>query len=371
MSRPPRQDRPTVAVVLCTWRAGPHLEAQLDSLAAQDWPVRVYAFDDASDDGTAARLAAHPVVHEAVERGANLGFVGNFEAGIRHALARGHEHVALADQDDLWHPDRVRAGMTALLDAERELGTDAPLLAHSDLRLVDGDGSRIHDSFLARRGYATGAGASLPTALGQCGVMGNTVLFNRALAELALPFPPGLFMHDWWLGLCAELWGRRLFVARATVDYRLHESNASNRAGTANGLDAGASGTPGGARSRRTPGRLRRAVRAGLALQTPASLTKRDFRLPFKEDDRVETLEALLAGDGHRPALEGEARRQVEAFVAYLRLSGSRPALARSMLAGGFLKPGLAHRLRFCLALLLTRRYARPRTGPVGRARRA
>ena len=364
MSPVTRTDRPTVAVVLCAWRAGPHLEAQLDSLAAQDWPVRVYAFDDASGDATASRLAAHPVVHELVERQTNLGFVGNFEAGIAHALARGHDHVALADQDDLWHPDRVRAGMEPLLDAERERGADAPLLAHSDLRLVDAAGRPIHDSFLARRGYATGAARDLPTLLGQSGVMGNTVLFNRALAELALPFPPGLFVHDWWLGLCAELFGTRLFVARATVDYRLHAGNASNPAGTANGLDAVAPGVAGGNAARRALARAARALRAALAHQSPATLLARDFRLPFKEDGRVGTLEALLAGDGHRPALRGEARRTVRTFVDYLRLARPRATLARDMLGRGYLRPAAAHRLRFCAALLLTRRYGAGRDAP-------
>lgn len=324
---------PTVAVVLCTWRAGAHLEAQLDSLAAQDWPLELHVFDDASDDDTAERARRHPAVRSVSVRTENAGFVTNFEGGIAATLTGGHRYIALADQDDRWRPERLRLGMLRLLAAERIRGTAFPLLAHSDLALIDAAGRSLHPSFLGFRRYAIGGERALPLVLGQCGVMGNTVLMNRALADLALPFPPGLFVHDWWLALVAELWGERLFEPRATVDYRLHEGNASN------------------------PIHAMRPRRAFSPLG-PRTLLARDLRLPFKEDGRVAVLEALLAGDGRRPSPEGEARRTIETFVDYLRLARPRPMLLAAMLRGGFLKRGLAHRTRFALALLLSRRYA-------------
>ena len=326
---------PRVAVVLCTWRAGAHLEAQLDSLAAQSWPHDVHVFDDASGDASAARARAHHGVTRVVDRAENIGFVENFAAGLADVLEGGYDYVAFADQDDVWHPERLAEGMRALLAAERRAGRSHALLVHSDLRLIDADGRTLHRSFLCWRGYASGARRDLPTMLGQCGVMGNTVLFNRALGELALPFPPTLFVHDWWLGLLAELWGERLFLPRATVDYRLHADNASNP------LDS----------TRRDP--LTRLARLGVR-----GLLARDFRLPFKEDARVEVLESLLAGDGHRPVLEPDARRTIERFVDYLRLARPRLSLLASMLGGGFVRRGTRHRVRFAFALLTSRRYA-------------
>ena len=102
------------------------------------------------------------------------------------------------------------------------------MLAHSDLSLIDAAGDPIAPSYLKHRGYAMDHSPSLARVPGQNGVMGNTVLMNRALAELALPFPDSLHVHDWWLALMAELHGHRLFIEEASVAYRLHSHNASN-----------------------------------------------------------------------------------------------------------------------------------------------
>lgn len=327
--------RPTVAVVLCTWRAGEHFERQLDSLDAQSWPAHVHVFDDHSGDSTATRARAHPVVHRVIEKARNRGFVANFETGLAQVLALGYDYIAFCDQDDHWHPERLSAGMAELLVTERQSSNDTPVLVHSDLRLIDSDDRELHASFLAWRGYATDKTRNLAVMLGQCGVMGNTILMNRALAKLTLPFPPDLFVHDWWTGLLAELWGQRVFLPQATVDYRLHASNTCN-----------------------TLERSRRGVLATLDSMDMRAFLKADLRLPFLEDRRVEALEHLLAGDAHRPALGDDAQRTIEHFVDYLRLRGSRTALLRETLRRGYIKRGLIYRLRFSLALLWTRRYS-------------
>lgn len=325
---------PPVAVVLCTWRAGAHLERQLDSLADQTWPAHVLVFDDHSDDDTPARARAHPAVRQVIEQPRNRGFVRNFETGLERALADGFDYIAFCDQDDRWRTDRLGTGMRRLLDTEREASTRLPVLVHSDLRMIDEEDRVLHASFLAWRGYATGEARNLAVMLGQCGVMGNTVLMNRALAELLLPFPPTLFVHDWWAGLLAELWGRRVFLAQPTVDYRLHGSNACN-----------------------TLERSRRGVLGTLRSLGLQGLIGANLQLPFLEDRRVETLEGLLAGDAHRPVLGEDARHTIEQFVDYLRLRGSRTSLLRQTLRHGFIRRGIAHRLRFAVALLFTRRY--------------
>jgi len=102
------------------------------------------------------------------------------------------------------------------------------LLCHSDLQMIDSQEKEVHASFLKYRRYSTNQKRSLPTALGECGVMGNTILMNASLASCALPFPAGLHVHDYWLGLIAELHGHRLLLNEALVSYRIHEGNASN-----------------------------------------------------------------------------------------------------------------------------------------------
>ena len=43
----------------------------------------------------------------------------------------------------------------------------------------------------------------------------------------ALPFPTGIHMHDWWLGLIAEMIGTVHFLPEPLVFYRQHQNNYS------------------------------------------------------------------------------------------------------------------------------------------------
>ena len=327
--------RPTVGVVLCAWRGTAHLAEQLDSIGAQTWPVSVTVHDDASGDGTAALARAHPAVERVVEHAGNVGHVGNFERGLADALARGHDHVAFADQDDVWAPDRVERGMERLLAREAELGADRPLLVHSDLRTIDAAGAPLAPSYLARRGYRTDGRRDLARTLGECGVMGNTALANAALGRLALPFAPGVHVHDWWLAALAELFGERLFVDAPLVAYRIHATNASNSTGA--GAEHG--------------------LRAALG-RLPRTLRARDLRLPFLEDGRLGAVRALLEDRSERyPPIDPADRALLERFRRWLELDGPRAALFADALRAGLLRPGLAHRARVGAATLLTRRY--------------
>jgi hypothetical protein len=58
---------------------------------------------------------------------------------------------------------------------------------------------------------------------------GCAMAFTRELLEVALPFPPGIPMHDSWLGLLSELLGEVEFVEEKTMLYRRHQANASFR----------------------------------------------------------------------------------------------------------------------------------------------
>lgn len=326
---------PRVAVVLCSFCGEAHIEQQLDSLAAQTWPIDVFVHDDASDDDTLTLAKAHRVDAHIHEHHINGGYVANFARGLQAALSSGADYIALCDQDDIWAPDRIEAGMRELLTVEDQQGQDHPILVHSDLTVIDHRGVEIAPSYFQWRGYDPGHSPNLGHILGVNGVMGNTCLINRALADLALPFPAELHVHDWWLGVLAELYGTRRLTDRPTVAYRLHANNASNPAGSV------------------APSAFRILQRLSMS-----RLLARDFKLPFKEDTRERVLSVLLAGDAHRPAPDAESRAIIEAFVTYLRLSLPRWKLLLILRQYRFLKRGLRHRLRVTAALLSTGRYS-------------
>jgi len=325
---------------MCTYNGANHIEEQLRSFAMQTWPIHLRVFDDVSTDDTVNRLLQHcRAPHDQVFRNTqNLGYVVNFSRGIRAAINDGYQYIALADQDDIWHPQRIAECMRQAMAVESEVGEQTPVLVHSDLAVIDEHGVEVAESYLTLRGYALNAERNLPMILGQNGVMGNTILMNRQLAKLALPFPEQLHVHDYWLALLAELHGERKFIKQALVQYRVHRTNASN---TANSLQIG---------------HQKRSSLVHLSTET-AKVMRRNFRLPFKEDTRRFVIAELLRPNSQRPDLSGEQHATLTAFFDYLTLAKPRLKLLFYMLRAGYIKAGWKARIRFTLALLVTRRY--------------
>jgi hypothetical protein len=138
-------------------------------------------------------------------------FYRNFERALRMAPAEA-ELIALCDQDDRWHPDKLGVLRRALSDAQ---------LVYSDQRLVDGGGRVLRGTMWSgRRNNHT----NLASLLVANTITGAATLFRREVAELALPFPetPGLQFHDHWLGLVALASGDVAYVDRPLYDYVQH-----------------------------------------------------------------------------------------------------------------------------------------------------
>ena len=330
--------QPQVAIVLCTYNGEQHIREQLDSLVNQTWPIVVLVFDDASSDSTLTYLDAYKgkLDLRVTSNTNNLGYVANFESGIEQALSEGFDYIALCDQDDKWHPERIAKGMRLMLNKEKQQSAQSAVLAHSDLRMIDQNGDCIHPSFFQYRHYEINQARNLATVLGQNGVMGNTVLINRALAELSLPFPKQLHVHDYWLAVLAELHGIRLLVNDQMVDYRIHQANASN---SDNSIKFG--------------------IRRALDKKSWRGFINRDYRLPFKEDERLNVVNTLLDPPAHIPAPDEQQKQLLIVFKSYLTFGASRWSILQSMMRAGFFRKGLAHKLRLSFSTLFTRRYER------------
>jgi hypothetical protein len=51
------------------------------------------------------------------------------------------------------------------------------------------------------------------------------MLVNRKLLDVALPLPEEALMHDWWLALCAAVFGHIGYIEKPLVKYRQHGKN--------------------------------------------------------------------------------------------------------------------------------------------------
>lgn len=234
----PPQDNGVVLVLLPIYNGARFLEQQIESILNQRG-VQVFLMcrDDGSTDTSVDLLRAHQQrrpdqVHLMEDALGNLGASGNFSRLMHAALAfevptpwaNQPCYVALSDQDDLWHSDKLATAVAAMQRLE-QAHPGRPALVHSDLRVIAEDGREIAPSMARYQGLQTQRSGFAAQLLSNT-LTGCTSLMNRALLEKGLPVPPEAVMHDWWLSLVASSLGGRTYLDLPLIDYRQHASNA-------------------------------------------------------------------------------------------------------------------------------------------------
>ncbi|GIK78852.1 MAG: hypothetical protein BroJett022_25420 [Actinomycetes bacterium] len=225
-----------IAIVMATYNPDMDLfRAQVRSLREQsdeNWVCVVG--DDRSRADRFREIAAELAGDErfVLARGERrLGFYRSFERALGLVPADAGL-VALCDQDDRWHPDKL-----ATLRAE----IGGAMLVYSDQRVVDAGGNVLAETYwTSRRNNHT----NLLSLLIANTITGAASLMRREVVERALPFPdvPGEHQyHDHWLGLVAMTMGGVAYVDRPLYDYVQHRGAALGHA-RANAGIAGAGG---------------------------------------------------------------------------------------------------------------------------------
>lgn len=217
----------TVDILLATYCGGTYLTEQLASLERQTHPRwRLLIRDDGSTDDSLALLEnfqqRHPNHVHLLIGGTRGGASANFSALLEASTA---PYVMCCDQDDVWDNDKVALSLLEMQALERQHGTEAPLLVHTDLRVADASLRIVDTSFWHYSKLYPQQTTSLNRLLVQNVVTGCASLCNRSLLDVALPIPTSAIMHDWWLALVAGTFGYISALPRATITYRQHSSN--------------------------------------------------------------------------------------------------------------------------------------------------
>lgn len=209
-------------IVMATYNGAQWLPDQIRSIQCQthaDWTLLVS--DDGSEDETTAIVEEAAAQDERIRllrsREGEPGHVANFEYLLAQALALGAKTVFLADQDDVWEPNKLNELLMFMADRPTE-----PLLCFSDMELIDAHGVTL-GSFLKRIKFD--GKLDIRNLLRQNFLAGCSLAVNAQLLELALPFPEKLENHDWWLGMCASVSNGLVFCPDRLVLYRQHEGN--------------------------------------------------------------------------------------------------------------------------------------------------
>ena len=217
----------TVYILLATYNGEAYIREMIDSVLQQDHrDIHIILSDDGSTDKTPAILESYAKDYPRQ--------ITHYRSGLRFGNAQDHflhllrafqdaPYIMFCDQDDVWHPDKVRKTLGKMQETEADPQT--PVLVHTDLRVVDRDLNEISPSFCSLSGFR-GDRLAFHHLLMQNVVTGCTVMVNSALAKLASGATvQGILMHDWFLALLASACGRIGFLNEATIDYRQHGKN--------------------------------------------------------------------------------------------------------------------------------------------------
>lgn len=205
----------TVSVCMATYNGEPYIRQQVESILSQlsDRDELIIS-DDYSDDNTLSIVSSFGDSRVKLINGPRSGVVNNFNNALIHAKG---DIIFLADQDDVWAENKVSVFLM-------ELSNPNVSLVVSDCTVVDSNLNTLKDSFFSLRSSRAG----LINNLFKNSYLGCCMAFKRNVLNKALPFPDNTPMHDWWLGLIAEICGDVVFVQRKLLLYRRHGNNASS-----------------------------------------------------------------------------------------------------------------------------------------------
>lgn len=210
-----------VSVCMATYNGQPYIEDQmasiLDQLGRDD---EVVVVDDCSNDLTLDIIAGMNDPRIKIFRNErNLGHVQSFSRVL--GLGSG-DLLIMADQDDIWLPERVSkmnaalaAPSTSCLASNSEFMHSSGARMQYDCEGVTSDSStdfagNIWSIFTGRRRYY---GCAMAVKKDFCGVI--------------LPIPKYVESHDLWIAMAGNMARANVHIDAATLVRRVHGNNAS------------------------------------------------------------------------------------------------------------------------------------------------
>ena len=211
-----------VDILMATYNGEKYLKEQIESIINQsydNWTLLIR--DDKSKDNTVSIIEEYERKDSRIkllrDKKVNLGFVKNFEELLNNSQK---EFIMFSDQDDYWEKDKIKNYIEILKKNESLL--KKPLLIHSNSFVCDKDlkiiKQKFINSFVAREKDTNSYFFSYI-------VQGSTVMINKRMKEISIPFLKAVTLHDRYFHLLAEFFGNRIFIDKTLTKYRQHADN--------------------------------------------------------------------------------------------------------------------------------------------------
>ncbi len=212
-----------ISIALCTYNGAAYLLQQLESILAQTrMPDELVVCDDLSSDNTTAIAknfavkASFPV--RLYSNPENIGSTKNFEKAIR--LCSG-DIIVLSDQDDVWHPEKLKRIEAVFLDSPRigAVVTDAEMVDE----YLNPLGYSLWESlkFSRFQQKRVSKGKAFEVLLKHNFATGTTMAFRAEFKNFVLPIPVN-WVHDGWIGLPIAAIADLAIIPEPLNKYRQH-----------------------------------------------------------------------------------------------------------------------------------------------------
>lgn len=202
-----------ISVCIATYNGEKYIEEQLISILNQiSEDDEIIISDDSSNDLTLEKIRT--INDKRIKIYENNKFrspIFNFENALMKAK---NDLIFLSDQDDIWEENKIKIMKKQLKNYD---------LVVSDCRVVDENLKILENSFF----YLRNSGKGIIKNLYKNTYLGCCMAFNRKILEKALPFPKNIPMHDIWLGIIGESFGKTIFINDKLTRYRRHNNNVS------------------------------------------------------------------------------------------------------------------------------------------------
>jgi rhamnosyltransferase len=214
---------PKIAVLLASLNGGRWLPEQIRSILDQrDVQVEIFVSDDGSSDGSLEWLTLLSEEHHRVkllpERSAKSGVGGNFFYLIENAPWQSFDAISLADQDDIWFPDKLSRHYAQLVET-KSVGVSSNVIAqwpNGESRILRKSDPQTAFDYIFE---SAGPGCSFL-------LHPEFVAFIRDFALKKAPEAKDFEFHDWLIYAMARSQGLRWTIDPSPcMFYRQHEHN--------------------------------------------------------------------------------------------------------------------------------------------------
>ena len=206
-----------IDILMATYNGEKYVSEQIKSILQQtykNWTLIIR--DDNSDDNTLKILYKYQKKDKRIkiinDSMGNLGFVKNFEELLKYSDS---DFIMFSDQDDIWYNNKVEKMYDRIVTENNNI----PILVHCNANVCDSNLKLIKKKFI--KSIEMKKNNYFFSFI----VQGSSIILNKNLKIIALPFLKESYLHDRYLHLLSELFGKKIFIDEPLMNYRQHENN--------------------------------------------------------------------------------------------------------------------------------------------------